>query len=434
MTFDELVINSLRKQNTEKKIEISVLSQYSPTDLFFLRKDEDFDFIKHRLEFIKSGYLELLEVDDFSSVNTISATSIFVFGFVIGMGNKVFIYNNIDESNNVLVELNLTNLSGYSLFPGQVIALKGFNTNGNEITVSIIYDLPVLPINFLEESEQKGVVKNSDSFSVCFISGPFNHEITEETLALPNSYDFFYKSLDNILSIDSDFLVIFGPLIESRFLETSLDLEKVENIFQTKINTWTSKAPTRKAITIPSIDDVHTLGMYPCGPFKFTNNKIQNISNPSQFYIENVLFGLCTNDLLLQMTSSEIVTDNEYNLKTELSSVTDHSTSKYPKNSKRIERLSAHLIYQRSFLPCFPPQKTVSINNPKCFDMDVAPDFFIISSKLKTFIQKDTGPFIIANIGCQPKIANKLVLRILVNQNSYDFDERFSVKFERFIK
>ncbi|ELA48412.1 hypothetical protein VCUG_00021 [Vavraia culicis subsp. floridensis] len=447
MSFDELVINSLRKQNMQKNVETVVLLQYEPKNLFYLRKEEDYRFIKHRLEFMKDGYLELLELQNFSPINMASTADTFVLGFVITVGEKIFVFNNIDESNDTLVELNLSELDRYSLFPGQVVAIKGHNPNGNEIIVRKIYDSPVLPVNFFDERDRKVDTKNN-SFSVCFISGPFNDDVKTEHFNSPDVYNHFFRSLDQITTMDADYLVVLGPFIENKFLNSSLDLERVRDIFVAKLNAWINKKPFRKVITVPSTDDVHTLGMYPSAPLGCKSASILSLSNPTQFYIDNVLFSVCTYDMLLHMSSTEVFFDVDENASLPESEINhrsdrvdsnvlntlDSCAPKAQKRTKRIERLSAHIIYQRCFLPCFPPRKVVSINRSECFDMSVAPDFFVICSKLKTFIQRDEGPFIIANVGYQPKIANKQVLRIVVDNNNSNFEERFTTEFEKYDK
>ncbi|ELQ76235.1 DNA polymerase alpha-primase complex, polymerase-associated subunit B [Trachipleistophora hominis] len=448
MSFDELVINSLRKQNTQRNVETVVLLQYQPKNLFYLRKEEDYNFIKHRLLFMKSGYIELLELQDFSSINTVSVTDIIILGFIITIGEKVFVFNNTDESNDTLVELNLSEMDRYSLFPGQVVAIRGRNLNGNEIIVQEIYDSPVLPVNFFDEGDRGNNLKDNN-FSVCFISGPFNNNVKPDEINSTDIYDRLFLSLDSIMTIDASYLVVLGPFIESRFLNSCLDLERVKDIFMAKMNTWINKKPFRKIITVPSTEDVHTLGMYPCASIDDGQNaSFINLSNPTQFYIGDVLFSVCTYDILLHMSSTEIFFDINENVSLPESEIShrldnipkinpnslDSCTPKVPKKSKRIERLSAHMIYQRSFLPCFPPRNIVSINRPECFDMNIAPDFFIISSKLKTFIQKDKGPFTVVNIGCQPNISNKQVLRITVNNRDSSSEERFNAVFEKYNK
>lgn len=102
------------------------------------------------------------------------------------------------------------------------------------------------------------------------------------------------------------------------------------------------------------------------GPAK----RVHVAPNPCMFRVNEVLFGVCSNDVLFALSSEEI-------------SVT-------PEGTNRLTRLAAHLLQQQSFMPLFPaPGQQIDLRQSRHWEMkSFSPDVLIIPSKL-TALAKD---------------------------------------------
>lgn len=432
MTFSDRILNSLRKKQSIKNFTVKKLKSYEPKNLFYVKKLDDQEFIKSRLTQMKIGYLEMLKIEDFSSLNEISTTPSYFYGFLIIVEKKMFLFNSIDNSNEVYVELDTSEIKNkkHFLFTGMILAVEGINPNGNKITASRIYDKQIVSINY-GDSDEGQITKKK--MSVAFLSGPFedanekseeNNEEKSEEKSYKNEN--IFSSLDN-LKINSDILVILGPIMKRKtFFEKKYKPELIYKEFASKLTNWLQKSPHKKVILVPAVEDIHTLGIFPHGPYEnFPNSKSMILlSNPAQFYIENVLFSVCTNDLLLEMNKTGI----ELKCDKKLEKTT---SDKWPQNSDKIKMLAAHLIYQRTFLPALDRLNTpISMSDESILKINTVSDVFVTCSKLKPFIHKDSGPFAVANIGSQPNLKNKNVLMVHVDFEREDWDEKFNIEFK----
>lgn len=420
MTFSNEILNLLRRKQSISPINIEKILDPGLRKLFYLKKPDEKKFIKSRLELFKERPLDCLKKDSFKTLTEVSNEKAFYFGFVINVNNKIFLYNCLDQSNEMLVELDLiTQFKKYALlFTGMIIAVAGCNPNGNLIIVKDIFDQRIL---FLNEYEIENAHRNKMTISV--VSGPFNDQPCDPN-AIFASLDFSY--------IHSDILIILGPIIKNNFFfENDISLDELFYQFEQKISLWLKKSPERKVILIPSSEDVHTLGIYPNDPYKkFSNLRAMMLfGNPVQFRIENVLFSVSTSDLLLAMNRNSVEFHSEHS-----QTITKDEDKKWPKNSQKIEKLSSHLIYQASFLPVFDSSlQLLSLSDPSVLNIETAPEIFLTCSKLKPFIQKLSGPFAVVNVGSQPNIKNKNVLIIDVNIKQTEFSEKFDMEFRKLL-
>ena len=75
------------------------------------------------------------------------------------------------------IPLDLSNLSNYSFFPGQIVVLKGKNPSGKSFIVEQNMPLPQLgaPVTSSEELKEFQTLQNNQGLKVLIASGPFSN-------------------------------------------------------------------------------------------------------------------------------------------------------------------------------------------------------------------------------------------------------------------
>lgn len=336
------------------KAEINPITIENPT-YFYLSPEDKLDFVTQRLQFMKQSFLDLLEITDFLPINHISSKSFYTFGMITSItGSKIdsdcMIFNPSDKSS-VLSKLNLNSVDSYSLFKGQVVAIKGKNPRGDEISVESIYTLPVVNINTSKRQSLRCTVSK----------GPFTQSIIKQ-----------------ILENDPEVLILFGPFNE----DNESDFANFEELLQF-LESQLKKTPVSKAIIVPSLEDTQFLRIIPQLAKPYAFQRIICVSNPSFIYINNHLVSLCNYDLIHELSSEEIYKEKK-------------SDNDLLFSGDRVTRLSYHLVFQRSFAPVFPSNINVALG--EWLNMKNSPDLYICSSKMIQF-SKEVGPTTVVNIG-----------------------------------
>lgn len=411
MDLEEKILSTLTKNKTER-IRIAEKNLIKEQNLFYLTNDSYFDFVKERLIKLLDLFKESFEIKELKPLNHKSNNSEYFYGMIVNYdkeklnSNNVTLFNNIDDSNSLPVKIDLRHLSHYSIFPGQVVVVKGRNVNGDLIVVENIECLGIIEMN---DVAKEIVIGKPIKIITC--SSPFYDEINEFTV------------LDKILTEDVDVIILHGPLFEFDINKRFIDAKEFYNKeVYPKLNTWLKRDTSSLIILIPSLEDLVSFNVFPQAPYYFTetNKRILCYSNPSSFYVNGFLFSTISTDIFLNLTSEEFYSSysNPFQgISNELLFKTD-----------RLGRLCYHLIFQQSFLPVFPPDFPISLSNLAAFEMDIAPDFLILSSKVKEFY-KEVDPTRIINHGVQKNINYKYFSAITITN-----EKDITVKLEKLFK
>lgn len=401
MVSEERIYRKLRRCTEETRSTLRRYRTHERASLFFLRPDEKTRYVQHRLQEMQPRFLELLGLRAFESASHVSNEPFYTYGMVVNISGSrlckdtVYIMNCIDISNSVLVRLNLEYLQGYSVYPGQVVAVKGRNSAGNELVVEEIECMSLLDINNTDSSSFSHIYARKP-LEIITASGPFSD--TKQS----------FTALETLLGKASDILILHGPFALSGTDAGGRDpVAVLQQEVLSRIEAWLRRSATSRAILVPSLDDAVSLRLLPQIPYTFDcidSNRILFLSNPSMFFINELLFATSSTDLLLSLISEECfcTSQNAVSRSTELLFAGD-----------RIDRICRHLVFQRTFLPVFPAMHPVSLADPTVFDMEITPDIFVISSKVRSFV-KEITPTTVVNHGVQHKVENKVYARILV--------------------
>jgi len=336
--------------------------------------------------------IEQNRIDDFfENLNQMNQSITFYIGRVIeGYEKKtkidlkdVFLENFL-ENRSIIVKLDLSQLSEFSLFPGQVVVLKGSNPTGNEIIVFEIWSdfsfFNSISKNLRILNNTKSQIKHSLIIQIgC---GPFYYSDLfgfEQALFF---HEFFYKSK----KIKPDVIILCGPFLD----ETNELIENCSFVYQDE---WIKflrklkdcilrlKLENTSFFFIPSIRDLHHRPSFPQPPFNTigTPNNWYFISNPSFFTIESLVFAVSSFDSLFFIRERGFFQGNSNNL---------------------VLDLPSHLVQQKSFLPIYPIlNESIDWSAQHNFKFPLMPDILIIPSCLTCFARQIQGKTIYINPG-----------------------------------
>ncbi|CCH44807.1 hypothetical protein BN7_4376 [Wickerhamomyces ciferrii] len=298
------------------------------------------------------------------------------------------------------IPLDLSNLTDYSLFPGQIVALRGKNASGDFFKINEILEIPYLGSPVSTNDELTTYYENLENdLKILCINGPYTSSKDLDFTYLEN----FVTKVNN--EIQPHVVIMFGPFIDiSHPLVSSgnLDIESptgkkiqtLDDIFKFLVSPILKKINNKiQIILIPSLkDSISKHAAYPQDSYDkkqlqlSSTKNIKNFPNPSIFQINEILIGVSNNDIFK-----------------DLKDINKGS----PAGENRFDRISNHIIQQRRFYPSFPGSKsqrkiTSSNDDEDEFEFlpsseldvpylglsefnDVLPDILIIPSELRFF-------------------------------------------------
>eukprot|EP00924_Labyrinthula_sp_SR-Ha-C_P003439 augustus_masked-scaffold_15-processed-gene-9.45-mRNA-1 protein AED:1.00 eAED:1.00 QI:0/0/0/0/1/1/2/0/1216 len=267
-----------------------------------------------------------------------------------------------------------TNLS---LFPGQIVALKGSTPNGNYVIIKEIMSL--------EEKEVAKGESGSRFMDLLLCSGPFTH-----------LEDLDYGHWEKVLSLckneEPDLLIVFGPFVDSsnKVVKTGkievgdceITMEQLFEVFIHRLCTLCKDQPSLKVVLIPSPEDACLLPVFPQTTLDLPSNMWEHIrkenleqnfivvSNPSQLILDG--------KVRVGLNSSSIVTDLMM------------SRLEVNKSKGKVSSLDASLNFltrQTLLYPMFPTRATVDFAALEKVDKRImSSDVFLTTTKTTSFL------------------------------------------------
>lgn len=378
-----------------------------------------------------------LKEEDLAPVGIPSPESVWVCGRVCNesvkgklMAKSVLLEGSRLFSGGRRVELDLQNLSQYAVFPGQIVLVHGINASGRKMVADkIIEGVPkkmlTTPTRKVSDYHHSKLYQNGKALSVVVASGPFT---TSDNL----DYEPLTELLSNIANDKPDVAILIGPFVDAThpILQTgdavlydkdeddqpcygkehngSYEVVFLERFIRdglgkyfNSVDVFGGVLPTQ-FIIVPSLLDAHHEYVFPQPPFgdremiktKFFEEplgelripfsdqeqpdcKVYLAPNPCMFRVNEVLFGVTSNDTLFALSSDEA------------SKSTGH----------RMCRMAGHMLQQQSFSPSFPSPLSVpaqlDLRHMKHWKMNATPDVLITPSRLAPMAKEVLGTVVI---------------------------------------
>jgi len=361
------------------KTNISIINQ-KEAQYFYLTANYKHSYITSRLKYMLVPFLEMLEIENFKQVNFQSTASFMTYGMISSYNgeqirDKCYIFNTIDQSN-VPVKLNLESIEGFSIYNGQIVAIKGKNPSGNEIVVEKIYCLPVL--NYKKPP--------NETMNLTVLKGPFSQ-----------------ATVESMFETNGEVLFLLGPFCD--FSQNGFDsIRQFVDYVELKL----SKFPLSKAFIVPSEEDYFTISVFPQPKPDIGHSRVLSLPNPASLYLNGHLILISNFDSILDLCSEELYKP---------SSNPDDPFSSVDK----MTRISYHMIFQKSLAPVLYSKSCVSYGD--WLNIDIAPHLYILSSKMKQF-GAEVGCSFVVNVGGSNK--SKCTISRYEDQAKYNIEFKAS--------
>ncbi|KAF8451840.1 DNA polymerase alpha/epsilon subunit B-domain-containing protein [Terfezia claveryi] len=252
--------------------------------------------------------------------------------------------------------------NSFSLFPGQIVALRGVNPNGKFFSVQEILEIPNLPPAATQKQDLLALSQKCvGGLRVMIASGPYT---THDNL----DYEPLTELCERARASKPDVLILLGPFIDidhPMIAEGDFDLDTtgedaiedpesggtLEDLFRQRISSKIRivDANATMVILIPSTRDA--VSKHISFPQEALNRRgleldrnVKCLPNPAMFSLNEVVVAATTTDTLFDLCRAQILV---------------HPTSLPPAQSAisipPTTRAVRHILTQRAFYPVFPP-------------------------------------------------------------------------------
>ncbi|XP_022776252.1 DNA polymerase alpha subunit B-like isoform X3 [Durio zibethinus] len=306
-----------------------------------------------------------------------SQKSIFAVGMICcdGEGHlndkSILLQSSVEHSGGQRVRLELNKLSHFSVFPGQVVGIKGHNPSGHCLIASELVDS--VPLSFAADTNLRPAKKQAldeEIQATKFPSSPT--EITLIIAAGPftTTENLLFEPLKELLTYATrkctQLLILLGPFIDSehpQIKKGTVDLS-FDEVFRLEVLRMVQDYLGYMGSNAQPAFDLDPLDI---------KHQITSLTNPGIFEADEVKIGCCTVDILKHLSGEEL---------------SRHSVDGTP--SDRLSRLASHILSQRSFYPLYPPAEGVPLDfslAPEALNISSVPDLLILPSDIKYFVK-----------------------------------------------
>ena len=278
-----------------------------------------------------------------------------------------------------IIELDVTHLPQYSLFSGQLVAMKGTNRTGKKFVATKFFDIP--PLKFADSFNLV------EPLNLIIASGPLS--LSDNTANEP-----LVDLINHLRQQPADVCILIGPFVDlangevqqGNIPSTQGDgTATYEDYFINILKYISEELETSKTqfVIVPSQRDVHHHPVFPQPPFssakisKRTDKKFERfhfITNPATININGVIIGLTSTDILLHMSVKEL---------------------SFPTGAtNRLVQLAEHLLRQHTYYPLYPPSEEVNFDYPLFGlfgSLPLTPHILVLPSSLRYFIKDIEG-------------------------------------------
>lgn len=340
------IFKRLRKNTVVKHVSNKTTLQIVPNknyECFYATKYDKERFFAAKINSMQDSIKKLMKIEKYEALDTISTDEFWTIGVITSYtGEKInedTVYLQNPNISKEPVRLDLSGLQNYSIYNGQVCAVKGTSQIGADEQI----ELKVAEFYFLPSTEMGGSPQKSN-LNLVVAQGPFLNDRIEKYFAA-----------------DADVLIFLGPFVTE---ETSF--EKFIEICKENIK----KKMGQKVVLVPSTEDLEMDPVYPQNGRNLNESQIFCVQNPSSIQVNGHLISLNNFDVFKSLEDNEL-----YKCQ---------NPSAHPLFQKsKQDRHCVHLLLQKTFLQVF--DANVFCYYANNFEMQKLPNIYITSSVKQGF-------------------------------------------------
>lgn len=372
-----------------------------PKLLFSNRPDSIRDAINSRIEAAEDHLHGLAENGAFAHPLQGGQEPFVTVGMVlfeqVGTEPKPYLQCSNRVANGCRISLKLQDVSSFSLFSGQIVALRGRNIDGESISVLELLSLPS-PTGL--QSTEAG-----PAASIAIAAGPFSLDDSLEFLPLSDFLAYLRTKLRaNQGSISAVFLA--GPFLDCQhpFFMSGDVMQFPEEllrdlVFEKFLAPFCREFPWVSFFTVPSTREFGQAAQsVPRGPLLSGNEpaNLKHLPNPATLFLSSTIsMSLCSGDPLFQLSNAEV----------------HRNPTLYPMD--RMSRLCTLLYQQRHFFPAIsrvnaPSPVGIEFSGYSSLSFPPLPsalNVFVLPSQLRPFVKRPVADAVFVNPGhlCRSK-------------------------------
>ncbi|KAJ0173714.1 hypothetical protein K1T71_010863 [Dendrolimus kikuchii] len=268
------------------------------------------------------------------------------------------------------VPVDMDSLKQYSLFPGQVVVMRGTNPHGDKFIAQEVYCDASLPI----VDHQADIMNTlTGKMSVLVAAGPYT---TSDNM----SYEPL-KDLVNHINVNRPHVVILtGPFMDSEHsnIKNNTMAEPYKAYFEKLIDNLgeiSNSSPYTKIYIVSSPKDCFHWNIFPSPPYTSRRKHaiVAFLPDPSTININGIVIGVTSNDILMQISQEEI---------------------SLGKGGDKLSRLASHIIMQQSYYPLWPPPQGMLVDATLWAahaQLPCTPHILVLPSNFRYFVKEVNG-------------------------------------------
>ncbi|XP_033324393.2 DNA polymerase alpha subunit B [Megalopta genalis] len=316
----------------------------------------------------------------FTSIDKLNGKKlVFLEGYIISK----------EDFEDSFIQLDLSGIKHYSVFPGQIVVVEGTNATGKALLAKELFVKGHVPL-----AEPP---KLTEDLKVYVAAGPFT---TSGNL----NYQPLWDLIECVVEDEPNILILIGPFIDNMHSEIkNCTLKESFNDFFDKILSRIMQhlqGKHTRVILISSNRDVHHEAVYPTPEYTINTNKIGSYS--SNLYSMPDPCIINANGLQIGVTSVDVIRHlGQYEVS---------NTSAMD----RLSRLADHVLSQATFYPIYPPIPGLKLDLIRwrkygCFDHQ--PHIMILPSDIKHYCKVVNECLVLNPERLQKYIYAKLCIR-----------------------
>ncbi|XP_028038639.1 DNA polymerase alpha subunit B isoform X1 [Bombyx mandarina] len=380
---DEKLLQELGKANSSNDVLSLKITQvpndddevYTKAMLGFELLHEKASTFDNHIRYISQYIMKKAGVKESTSVRHKTQTNVYVAGRIecdadARLNAKcVVLQGTWEESLSQSVPVDFDNVYQYSLFPGQVVVLRGINPRGDRFIAQEVYcdAIQQLPDHKFDIAGKLSMVA---------VAGPYT---TSDNMA----YEPLKDMVTYINTHKPHVVIMTGPFIDSEHskVKDNTMAETFSSLFGKILDSLgelSNTSPITKIYIVSNFKDAFHVNVYPTPPYvsrrKYPN--IHFIPDPCTLTINGIHVGVTSTDVLMHISQEEISLGT---------------------GGDKLSRLASHVLSQQTYYPLCPaPVPLDTVLWDAHTQLQSSPHLLVLPSNFRYFV-KDVNGCVVVN-------------------------------------